>query len=148
MKDKKRRRSISEISIIPLAFAILFLPCIILDGCSPKIIQAATSVQHDTIRIDRVKVDSVYRRDSIYIREKGDTVYKYIERWRDRFRYLHDTTYIHRTDTLTLTETRIEEVARPLTQWQSFSIVFGRICLLLALVAAGLWAARKWLLKT
>lgn len=147
MKTKKRRRSSSEICIIPLAFVILMLPCFVFEGCSPKILQAATSVARDTTYIERIQVDSVYRRDSIYIREKGDTVFKYVERYRDRFRYLHDTTYIHKIDTLKLTETRIEEVAKPLTKWQSFSIVFGRICIALVLLLVGFWAVKKFILK-
>lgn len=56
--------------------------------------------------------DSTYRRDSIYIWEKGDTVTKYVERtkyrivtrtdtlYRDRLRT--DTLYINRTDSVTV----------------------------------------------
>lgn len=53
----------------------------------------------DSIRTS-VKQDSVYRRDSIYIREytRGDTVYidRLCDRWRDRIRTEHDTIVVER----------------------------------------------------
>lgn len=146
MKERNRRRSVREICTIPLVLMIMLLPGIVI-GCSPKIYQSMHSAARDTTYIERVKIDSIYCRDSIYIREKGDTVFKYVERYRDRFRYLHDTTYIHKIDTLRLTETVIEEVKQPLTKWQSFSIVFGRLCLLLVLLLVGFWAVKKFILK-
>ena len=39
------------------------------------------------------------------------------------------------------------EVPAKLTKWQSFSIVFGRICLLLVLLLVGFWAVKKFILK-
>lgn len=76
-----------------------------LPSCSPKIVERVVSV-HDTTQV--VRVDSVryWQRDSVFIREKGDTVFKYVERicYRDRFhmdtllqvRECHDTTIVER----------------------------------------------------
>ena len=76
-----------------------------LPGCSPRIVERVV-YQHDTTQV--VRIDSIwqYQHDSVFVREKGDTVYKYVEkiRYRDRFRIdtlvsvreLHDTTVVER----------------------------------------------------
>ena len=57
-------------------------------------------VKTDTIIKNIVKRDSVVFRDSVYVREKGDSVYVYKEKWRERLVFKHDTLYKSRTDTL------------------------------------------------
>lgn len=64
------------------------------------------------------KTDSIYIRDSIFIKEKGDTVYKYVEKWRVRDRIIHDTLIVSQTDTVFVDVTKVEEVERELTTWQ------------------------------
>ena len=76
-----------------------------LPSCSPKIIEKVV-VQHDTTNV--VRIDSVwqYQHDSVFVKEKGDTIYKYVEhiRYRDRFRVdtlltireFHDTTMVEK----------------------------------------------------
>lgn len=117
---------------LAIALAILLVT-----ACSPRIVEHVR-VQRDTTYIERLQVDSLYIRDSVFIREKGDTVYQYRERIRDRYRFIHDTTFIHRTDTLKVEKERLVE--KQLSRWQSFSIQFGRIAMIifaLALAAAG-----------
>lgn len=109
----------------------IFILCCILAGCSPRLYQdTASRIRRDTVFVERVQVDSVYRRDSIHILDRGDTVYQYVERWRDRYRYLHDTTFIRQTDTLKVAVHDVLEVERPLSRWQSFCIVLGRLAIL------------------
>ena len=74
-------------------------------SCSPKIVERVV-YQHDTTQV--VRIDSVryWQKDSVFIREKGDTVFQYVEkvRYRDRFRIdtlkevreVHDTTFFER----------------------------------------------------
>lgn len=88
--------------------------------------------------------DSVYQRDSIYIREKGDTVTKYVERtkyrivtrtdtvYRDRLRI--DTLYINRTDSVTVEKPVYIE--KQMKWYDKGFIWVGRLCCL----AAILWA--------
>jgi hypothetical protein len=74
------------------------------------------STKHDSTYIYRIKHDSVYRRDSIYILMKGDTVYKYRDRYLYRDRRLTDTLYVNKTDTI-----RVPfpvTVVQKLTLWQ------------------------------
>lgn len=70
-----------------------------------------TNVQHtahdtvyvgrrDTIRTYKVYHDSVEIRDSIFIKEKGDSVYVYKEKWNTRIDIRHDTVYKAKADTV------------------------------------------------
>lgn len=80
--------------------------------------------------------DSVYKRDSIYIYEKGDTVTKYVEKtlykWRTRTdtvyrdRWRVDTLYIERTDSITVEKPVYIET--PIKWYEQGFIWFGKMC--------------------
>lgn len=59
---------------------------------------------NDTIYRENVRIDSVMLTDSVFLRvhTKGDTVYseKVKVVYRDRYKYVYDTTYISRVDTI------------------------------------------------
>lgn len=57
-------------------------------------------VKTDTLKKTVVRHDSVVSRDSVYVREKGDSVYVYKEKWRERLVFMRDTLYKSRTDTV------------------------------------------------
>lgn len=88
--------------------------------------------------------DSTYRRDSIYIWEKGDTVTKYVERTKYRIVTRTDTLYRDRlrTDTLYINRTDSVTVEKPVyiekqMKWYDKGFIWvGRLCCL----AAILWA--------
>lgn len=85
--------------------AVIIAVLVLSASCSPKVVDRIV-YRHDTTQV--VRVDSVryWQKDSVYIREKGDTVFKYVERirYRDRFhmdtllqvREIHDTTVVER----------------------------------------------------
>ena len=85
--------------------AVLIAAALLVASCSPRIVERLV-YQHDTTQV--VRIDSVryWQKDSVFIREKGDTVFQYVEkiRYRDRFRIdtlrevreLHDTTVVER----------------------------------------------------
>lgn len=58
------------------------------------------SVRHDSMVTILHHRDSIYQHDSVYIKEKADTVL--IERWHTRWRdrVSHDTLYMSKTDTI------------------------------------------------
>ena len=68
-------------------------------------------VVHDTVVKVAVLRDSVLVRDSVYVREKGDSVYVYKERWNTKVILHHDTLYRTKTDTLirVLTDTVLKQ---------------------------------------
>ena len=118
---------------------------ILLGGCSPRIVEHIR-YQHDTTYVERIRVDSVVRRDSVYIRERGDTVYIYREQVRDRWRLVHDTIDRVRVDSVAVECTKVVEVEKPLSAWKrakmaAFWWLLAGVVVLLA------WTFRKPLLK-
>lgn len=91
--------------------------CLILCSCSPRIVEHLV-VQRDTTYITQHSRDSVYFRDSIYIKEqvKGDTVYikEYRDRWRDRIKEVHDTIINLRVDSVAVERVKEVKVEKPL----------------------------------
>ena len=54
----------------------------------------------DTFTKTEVRRNSVFVRDSVFVREKGDSVFIYKEKWRTRIDVRHDTIYKAKTDTV------------------------------------------------
>lgn len=114
-------------------------------SCSPKIYERVV-YQHDTTYVQQVKVDSVYRRDSVFVREKGDTVFIYKERIRDRYVFRHDTLRLVKVDSVAVERVKEVEVEKPLSAWKTAKIeafwwLIASVLLLL------LWTFRKPILK-
>lgn len=84
-------------------FILPILLLFIAASCSPRIIE---NVRTEVEYRDRYVRDSLFLRDSVYIKEyiKGDSVYinKEVERLRYRDRYIHDTTFVAHHDTMTI----------------------------------------------
>lgn len=127
------------------AKALIVVLAVLTASCSPKIYERLV-VQHDTTVV--VVRDSLwqFQHDSIFVREKGDTVYKYVEHIRYRDRVKVDTFYRVRVDSVTVERIKEVEVAQPLPPWQkarqgAFWWLVGAVLLLLA------WTFRKQLLN-
>ena len=101
------------------------------------------TVRHDTAYIHQVQRDSILRYDSVYIKEKGDTVRVEKFRYLYRDRLLHDTLYLTRTDSIQVPYP--VEVEKRLTLWQRIKVSLGgfAIAALLLLVAYTLWRGRR-----
>ena len=135
-------------NLLVVAMLVIFCILVILCAtgcCTTKVVEHIIH-QRDTTYIERQKVDSVYKRDSIYIREKGDTVYIYKEKIRDRYRYIHDTIRLVKVDSVFIDRPVEVEKEKPLTWWQTarleaFWWLAGAVVLLLA------WVFRKSILK-
>lgn len=79
------------------------------------------TVKHDSIYINKVQVDSVYHRDSIYVVDKGDTVFLYKDRYIYKYKDRTDTLYVTNTDSIQVPY----PVEKELTKWQQFRMDFG-----------------------
>lgn len=79
------------------------------------------TVKVDTTYINKLQRDSIYMLDSVYVKEKGDTVliekYKYL--YRDKL--VRDTMYISKADSIQVPY----PVEKELTKWQQFRMYFG-----------------------
>lgn len=114
-------------------------------SCSPKIYERVV-YQHDTTYVQSVKVDSIFRKDSVFVREKGDTVFIYKERIRDRYVFRHDTLRLVKVDSVAVERVKEVKVEKPLSAWKSAKI--GAFWWLVAAVLLLLlWTFRKPILK-
>ena len=124
---------------------IAIVAVLLLAGCSPRIVEHIR-YQRDTTYIDKVQIDSIYKRDSLYIKEKGDTVYIYKERIKEKYKFVHDTVRLVRVDSVAVERIKEVKVEKPLSWWQK-SKMAAFPWLLGAVVLLALWTCRKWLVR-
>lgn len=143
-RDPREPRPLQYVGAIFLLLA-LFLLCMGMTGCSPRIVEHIR-YQTDTTYVERVKVDSIFRRDSVYVREKNDTVYIYKEHVRDRYVFRHDTLRLVKVDSVAVERIKEVKVEKPLSAWKTAKI--GAFWWLVASVLLLLlWTFSKPILK-
>ena len=98
------------------------LLAVLVASCGAARVQTQTIYVRDTTYISKVQIDSVYKRDSVFVKEKGDTIYKYVERYRDRYKFLRDTIYRYKVDSVYVDKERVVKVEKQLTAWQRFKM--------------------------
>ena len=85
--------------------------------------------------IDKVKYDSIYLKDSVYIVQKGDTIYNNKVAYRYKYKYLKDTITVNKTDTITRLQKVTEiKVKNQLNTVQKVLIYIGLFSILLFLI--------------
>lgn len=125
--------------------------CMMLFGCktAEPVLTTDTLYINSTVvdTIYKAKIDSIYVQDSIYIHQKGDTVYS--EKWHIRNRVKIDTLYryIEKTDTVYRSQTLTKEVERELTWWQKIRQSIGGVVILALLLLIVSYVYRKFLHK-
>lgn len=113
-------------------FTALITVLVVLLCCScatkTKVI-TVPEVHRDTTYIKQQVWDSIHVHDSIYIREKNDTVR--IEKWHTRYieSIRHDTVWMHRIDSVPEPYPVEVKVPRELSWWQRFRMTLGTIAL-------------------
>lgn len=122
---------------------LLWLLC----GCgTPKTI-TVEKTRIDTTYVDRLRVDSFWQRDSVWVETytKGDTVYrtKTAWKWRDRVRLVADTVYKSavRADTIRVPV----PVERKATWWERH-VEKPLACIAGLLLGCGLFLGLLWLI--
>ena len=124
-----------------IIYCVILLTLAICSSC-----RSVKYVPVETVRVDSLYLtiherDSIHIKDSIYIREKGDTVF--VERWRTQYRDRG------RTDTLYVDRVREVQVPYPvekeLTWWQEVMINFGDFSLgiIFVLLFIIIWMIKK-----
>ncbi len=118
--------SIKNVVIVFLLAALVFC------SCRSHDVVMAERVNTDIEHAMHESVDSIYVRDSIHVYINGDTVREYRDRvlWRDRF--VHDTVFVEKRDSIPY----LVEVEKKLTRWQQMKMDAGgyaMICLVVVL---------------
>ena len=97
--------------------------CLLFVICSCRTVKyvPVETIKVDTTYINKLQRDSIYMLDSVYVKEKGDTVliekYKYL--YRDKL--VRDTLYMAKTDSIQVPY----PVEKELTKWQKLCINVG-----------------------
>ena len=108
--------------ILKTLFLLLFLTTII--SCTTTKIVEVPVETIKTEYIEQVKYDSIYSKDSIYIMQKGDTIYNNKVQYLYKYKYLRDT--INITDTIPkIVTVKDTQYINQLYTWQKLLIVIG-----------------------
>lgn len=143
-------RTISEsyrtMLLFALAAAAVVFGLLLLTGCTTTKYVPVETVRTDTLKVTKYERDSIYIHDSTIVREKGDTmlIEKWHTRWRDR--WMHDTVYQSRVDSIPKPYPVEKRVPAELTWWQQTRLHLANI-LLYALLVIGVIKLGKFLLS-
>ena len=108
--------------ILKTLFLLLFLTTIV--SCTTTKIVEVPVETIKTEYIEQVKYDSIYSKDSIYIMQKGDTIYNNKVQYLYKYKYLRDT--INITDTIPkIVTVKDTQYVNQLYTWQKLLIVIG-----------------------
>ena len=109
--------------ILKILFFLLFLTIIISCKTTTKVVE----IPVETIKteyIEQIKYDSIYHKDSIYIMQKGDTIYNNKVQYLYKYKYLRDT--INVTDTIpTIVTVKDTQYINKLYTWQKLLMTVG-----------------------
>ena len=132
--------------LLALAAAAVVFGLLLLTGCTTTKYVPVETVRIDTMKVTKYERDSIYIHDSTIVREKGDTmlIEKWHTRWRDR--WLHDTIYQSRVDSVPKPYPVEKRVPAELSWWQQTRLHLANI-LLYALLVFGVIKLGKFLLS-
>jgi len=136
MKLKTKRKIWAVILTLGL---ILFFAT----GCKTKTILVPVKETKIEYR-DRLRIDSIYNRDTVQIYGRNDTIFKDVIRWRERFRL--DTVSVVRIDSIPYPVEVILEVNK-LTKWQRWRLTILNIIggLTIVYIAFRVGKAKLWI---
>lgn len=100
------------------------------------------SVRYDSLYFARLEKDSIFIRDSVHIREKGDTIFR--DKLKFVYRYVGktDTVYIEKRDSVPVPY----PVERKLTWWERKKLDYGGFAIELVFIYA-LYLLIRWMIK-
>lgn len=127
--------------MLVLAIALLMCFAGLFSSCRTQYVPVE-AIRTEYKTRDSIRFDSIYQRDSVYMRVNGDSVYLY------KYKYLYKYLYINKVDSFVKTDS-IQvpyPVEKRLTRWQSMKMELGGWAfggLLFALIIVGWLAFRK-----
>lgn len=104
-----------------LIFVVLLMSAMCFTGCRTTQYVPVETIKTEYKTRDSIRIDSVYRRDSIYVIDRGDTVYTYKDRYLYKYLYLNRIDTVIKTDSVQIPY----PVEKALTRWQKAKIELG-----------------------
>lgn len=132
---------LDRIAIVLCAAMMMAWLCFCLCSCSTQYVPVE-SVRYDSVFFAKIQKDSIFVRDSVFIRQKGDTVFK------DKFQFVYkyvlqrDTAYIVRTDSISVPI----PVEKKRTRWEQTKIDIAHTAVSLVAIVI-LCLLMKWMVK-
>lgn len=128
--------------------ALALVALIAVGGCTKKIYVPVESRQiaTDSVRTATIRKDSVWLKDSVFVAVRGDTVIKESYRWRTRDRFVTDTVFKERRDTVKVTVVKEipVETAEKRSLFRRMADGLLSILAVTGIVAVGVAAWRRW----
>ena len=115
---------------IALKIILIALLLLVISGCKTKEIVVPTEKTVIEYR-DKLRIDSVYNRDTLVLFAKNDTVYLQSIKWRERFKV--DTVRYEKIDSIPYFIEVTKEV-NVLTKWQQIRLQLLNVIVLIILV--------------
>ena len=124
-----------------LVFALIIM--LALTGCKTTEVVTVEKVKADTTYITKVQRDSIWQHDSVYVKEKGDSVL--IERWHTKYieKEVHDTTYVAKHDSVPVPYPVTKYVEKQLSWWQKTLIYAGGIGIVSFIIIGLLYGLKR-----
>ena len=142
-----RRKQMEIVYETVIRVVIVMLICwviTLLTGCRSvsKVESGERRVERDTVMLTKWRTDSVVMRDSVVIVDDGERRVERVVQWRDRLRTVTDTTYINRTDSISVPY----PVEKKLTKWEQAKVDYGGYALVavIILLTLAIWLARRY----
>lgn len=110
---------------ITILLSIVYVVCLSSCGILKRTTISEVSVSSDTLISIRQKTDSVYIRDSVIIREKGDTVFIFKDRFRTAYKTKIDTILKVHSDTVRVKDIVMQEVKKPMNNLERLLLFSG-----------------------
>lgn len=119
---------------------VLLLILIAFSACKTKTV--LVPVEHVKIEYqDKLRIDSVYNRDTLYLFTKNDTVYLQSIKWRERYR--RDTVSVVKVDSIPYKVEVLKEVNK-LTKWQQIRLNALNVIVLIIMLTSGIYIFLKF----
>lgn len=101
-----------------LTCIVLLVSAICFTGCRTTQYVPVETIKTEYKTRDSIRHDSIYQRDSIYVIDRGDTVYTYKDRYLYKYLYLNRIDTVIKTDSIQIPY----PVEKSLTRWQKAKI--------------------------
>lgn len=114
------------------ALVAMIIYAIVASSCTRTVYVPQTTVRIDSVYLTQYKRDSVYLHDSIFMKQKNDTIF--LEKYHTKYieRTSVDTLYISTADTLIVPY----PVEKKLSKWQAYKMELGGYAMMLLICAA------------